>query len=67
MQPQPAFDTHAFIKRLTQAGMPEDQAACSRRRSTTCIHAGVGGLFPIPLYHLYPSPPHNPPTKPINF
>ena len=27
MQPQPAtFDTHAFVKRLTQAGMPEDQA-----------------------------------------
>ena len=25
-QPQPAFDTHAFVKRLTQAGMPEDQA-----------------------------------------
>ena len=20
------FDTHAFVKRLTQAGMPEDQA-----------------------------------------
>ena len=26
MQPQPNFDTHAFVKRLTQAGMPEDQA-----------------------------------------
>ena len=27
MQPQAAnFDTHAFVKRLTQAGMPEDQA-----------------------------------------
>ena len=26
MQPQPAFDTHDFVKRLTQAGMPEDQA-----------------------------------------
>ena len=27
MQPQPVtFDTHAFVKRLTQAGMPEDQA-----------------------------------------
>ena len=26
MQPQPAFDTYAFVKRLTQAGMPEDQA-----------------------------------------
>ena len=27
MQPQTAtFDTHAFVKRLTQAGMPEDQA-----------------------------------------
>ena len=26
MQPQPAFDTHAFVKRLTRAGMPEDQA-----------------------------------------
>ena len=26
MQPQPTFDTHAFVKRLTQAGMPEDQA-----------------------------------------
>ena len=26
MQPQPAFDTHAFVKRLTKAGMPEDQA-----------------------------------------
>ena len=26
MQPQPAFDTHAFVKLLTQAGMPEDQA-----------------------------------------
>ena len=26
MQPQPAFDTHAFVKRLTQVGMPEDQA-----------------------------------------
>ena len=26
MQPQPAFDTHAFVKNLTGAGMPEDQA-----------------------------------------
>ena len=26
MQPQPAFDTYAFVKRLTQVGMPEDQA-----------------------------------------
>ena len=26
MQPQPNFDTHAFVKRLTGAGMPEDQA-----------------------------------------
>ena len=26
MQTQPAFDTHAFVKRLTRAGMPEDQA-----------------------------------------
>ena len=26
MQPQPAFDTHDFVKRLTRAGMPEDQA-----------------------------------------
>ena len=26
MQPQTAFDTHAFVKRLTRAGMPEDQA-----------------------------------------
>ena len=27
MQPQAAtFDTHAFVKRLTGAGMPEDQA-----------------------------------------
>ena len=26
MQAQPAFDTHAFVKRLTGAGMPEDQA-----------------------------------------
>ena len=26
MQPQPAFDTHAFVKSLTGAGMPEDQA-----------------------------------------
>ena len=27
MQPQPVtFDTHAFVKRLTQVGMPEDQA-----------------------------------------
>ena len=26
MQPQPTFDTHAFVKRLTRAGMPEDQA-----------------------------------------
>ena len=27
MQPQPVtFDTHAFVKRLTKAGMPEDQA-----------------------------------------
>ena len=27
MQPQPAtFDTHAFVKRLTKVGMPEDQA-----------------------------------------
>ena len=26
MQPQSAFDTHAFVKRLTGAGMPEDQA-----------------------------------------
>ena len=26
MQPQPAFHTHAFVKRLTRAGMPEDQA-----------------------------------------
>ena len=26
MQPQPAFDTYAFVKRLTQAGMSEDQA-----------------------------------------
>ena len=27
MQPQAVtFDTHAFVKRLTQAGMPEDQA-----------------------------------------
>ena len=26
MQAQPAFDTHTFVKRLTQAGMPEDQA-----------------------------------------
>ena len=26
MQSQPAFDTHAFVKRLTRAGMPEDQA-----------------------------------------
>ena len=27
MQPQAlTFDTHAFVKRLTQAGMPEDQA-----------------------------------------
>ena len=26
MQPQPTFDTHTFVKRLTRAGMPEDQA-----------------------------------------
>ena len=26
MQPQPAFDTHTFVKSLTGAGMPEDQA-----------------------------------------
>ena len=26
MQPQPSFDTHAFVKSLTGAGMPEDQA-----------------------------------------
>ena len=26
MQAQPAFDTHAFVKSLTGAGMPEDQA-----------------------------------------
>ena len=26
MQPQPTFDTHTFVKRLTKAGMPEDQA-----------------------------------------
>ena len=27
MQPQPVtFDTHAFVKRLTKVGMPEDQA-----------------------------------------
>ena len=26
MQPQPTFNTHAFVKRLTKAGMPEDQA-----------------------------------------
>ena len=26
MQPQPAFDTYAFVKSLTGAGMPEDQA-----------------------------------------
>ena len=26
MQPQPTFDTHTFVKRLTGAGMPEDQA-----------------------------------------
>ena len=26
MQSQPTFDTHAFVKRLTRAGMPEDQA-----------------------------------------
>ena len=26
MQPQPNFDTHAFVKSLTGAGMPEDQA-----------------------------------------
>ena len=26
MHPQPAFDTHDFVKRLTRAGMPEDQA-----------------------------------------
>lgn len=27
MQSQTAFDTHAFVKRLTGAGMPESQAA----------------------------------------
>ena len=26
MQPQPAFDTYAFVKSLTGVGMPEDQA-----------------------------------------
>ena len=26
MQSQPTFDTHAFVKSLTGAGMPEDQA-----------------------------------------
>ena len=26
MEPQIAFDTHAFVKRLTGAGMPETQA-----------------------------------------
>ena len=26
MQPQPTFDTHAVVKGLTRAGMPEDQA-----------------------------------------
>ena len=26
MQPQSTFDTHAFVKSLTGAGMPEDQA-----------------------------------------
>ena len=26
MQPQPAFDTYAFVKSLTEVGMPEDQA-----------------------------------------
>ena len=26
MQSQIAFDTHAYVKRLTRAGMPEDQA-----------------------------------------
>ena len=26
MQAQPTFDTHAFVKSLTHAGMPEDQA-----------------------------------------
>ena len=26
MEPQTAFDTHAFVKRLTKADMPENQA-----------------------------------------
>ena len=26
MQPQPAFDTYAYVKSLTGTGMPEDQA-----------------------------------------
>ena len=32
-----AFDTHAFVKELTQAGMPEAQAEVLARSQTTLI------------------------------
>ena len=31
------FDTHAFVKELTQAGMPEQQAEILARSQTTLI------------------------------
>ena len=31
------FDTHAFVKELTQAGMPEEQAEILARSQTTLI------------------------------
>ena len=35
MQAQPVtFDTHAFVKRLTQVGMPEDQAEILAKRQS---------------------------------
>ena len=40
MEPQIAFDTHAFVKRLTGAGMPEAQAeVIARGQANLYLHA----------------------------
>ena len=48
MQPQPTFDTHAFVKRLTKAGMSEDQALLSHkhwRAQQPCFHENTRAVW----------------------
>ena len=52
MQSPPAFDTHAFVKRLTQAGMPEDQAeVLANGQSDLYEHLVTKEYFQFTLKH----------------